>query len=122
MIEWKDIVSDALRLPRLRDNFAETMHYYHPPLDDTVRDIMREGRGEEFKEGTMVGAASPARPSSVAPSLAVIRALKFQRTVWQVNSEIAALRAARLGLAQKMRYLVLDKDQEGIIKEWKPDA
>jgi hypothetical protein len=97
----------------------ETMSFHSPGLDQQVREILQEPRDLSlFVEGTPIGVYTDHRLLQFEQPPEVARAMRHQRTVRRVNGDIEELRGRRLGLAQHMPYLVLDREQVAIIKKW----
>jgi hypothetical protein len=117
---WQDLNALITGVAPLRNNFDETAHFHAPSLEGQVNEIMKEMpiHLDPFVEGTPIGAytARPLFQSEQLPEVA--RAMRHQRTVRRVNGDIEELRSRRLGFAQHMPYLVLDREQVAIIKKW----
>lgn len=109
-------------LAPLTNNTNMTEQFHAPDLKRVVVDILHEIRERplrRFVEGEPIGVLPEPRRERPLPSRAVVTALRHQRTVWRWNREIKRLRVAGLGLAQHMPYLILDRDQERVIDEWR---
>jgi hypothetical protein len=119
--EWVDLNAFITGVAPLRNNFHETAHFHAPSVNVQVNEIMKElpVHLTPFVEGTPIGAYPGPAKRIPEPPLDVQRALRYLRVVRRVNGSIHDLRRKGLGLAQHMKYLVLDKDQERIINTWR---
>jgi hypothetical protein len=107
----------------LGNSQQETSRFYHPPIDSTVDEIMREIAYQPRRPlnlaGEQLGVLSAPQADEPEVPPAVVAALKQLATVNRVNSEIKSLRKRGLGLAQEMPYLTLWSQHVETINSWR---